>query len=341
MTELRRLLGGEGDQLEVALLNSARDDAPSASARSKSLVALGLGASVTAAAASASSTASATGVSGTAAALKSGAGLNAVAKGAAIGAQGATAAAQAGAVASTVGKGMVIVKWVGIASVGTVSTWAVVDQVSEPEPVTAAVVQNAKAPHAQAPKASNLPSKIATKPVESDEELPEPEETTTDDQTKAIAAVPPAVLEMETDVRTLPPSAAAYPAAKQASPQAARIPVNDSPRPPQGPQPSPSPAAEEQAPSTGLSDELAALDRAQKAIHAGDGDAALAAIDNYDQRFSKKQLGLEARVLRIEATLGQGKHERARDLARDFLAAHPDSPYAQRVRHLAKQADER
>ena len=90
-----------------------------------------------------------------------------------------------------------------------------------------------------------------------------------------------------------------------------------------------------------LSDELAALDRAQTALHAGDGEAALAAIDNYEQRFVNKRLAPEAQVLRIEALLRQGRRDSAHQTALAFLGAHPNSPYAPRVRHLAKQAEKR
>lgn len=338
MTELRRLLGGEGEQLEVALLKSARDDAPSAASRAKSLVALGLGASVTATAASASSTAAATGVTSGGAALKSTAGLKAAtaAKGAVLSAKGATAAAQAGAVASTVGKGMVLVKWVGIASVGTVSTWAVVDQVREPEPVTASVIQSPNVPHAPAIKASIRPSKMAADAVGQDDEPAKPDDEPLDDQVNAEAAV----VEAEAIVLPEPASKPVPASAEHARTTAPRAPLSGTHAAPLAPKPMPAPPTEKSQ-ATNLSDELAVLDRAQKALHAGDGVAALAAIDNYDQRFTEKRLGPEASVLRIEAMLGQGKHDRARELALVFLAAHPGSPYAQRVRHLAKQAEER
>jgi outer membrane protein assembly factor BamD (BamD/ComL family) len=81
-------------------------------------------------------------------------------------------------------------------------------------------------------------------------------------------------------------------------------------------------------------DELAALDEARAAIRNGAARRALALLDDYDRRFPRPELGLEARIVRIEALVAAGDLDRARELADRFLAAHPSSPSAARIRRL-------
>jgi hypothetical protein len=87
--------------------------------------------------------------------------------------------------------------------------------------------------------------------------------------------------------------------------------------------------------ATSLSDEVAALDRARSRVD-DDPERALAAIDAYDRRFGKNKgtLAPEAEVLRIEALAAAGRKTEARARARSFLARHPSSPHAQRVRSV-------
>jgi hypothetical protein len=91
-------------------------------------------------------------------------------------------------------------------------------------------------------------------------------------------------------------------------------------------------AATPVAPS--LADELALLDSAVSALHRHDAAAALATLDAYDRRFPTGTLVPEATAARIEATLAIGDSSRARELAAQFLADHPNSPVAARVRAL-------
>jgi outer membrane protein assembly factor BamD (BamD/ComL family) len=79
--------------------------------------------------------------------------------------------------------------------------------------------------------------------------------------------------------------------------------------------------------------EVEALDEARRAL-SSDPEAALAAIDAYHSRFEGGALGHEATVLRIEALVRAGQSERARAAGAAFLARHPSSPLAQRVRNL-------
>jgi hypothetical protein len=66
----------------------------------------------------------------------------------------------------------------------------------------------------------------------------------------------------------------------------------------------------------------------------GNSSASLDMLEQYDDNFSERRLGPEAEVLRIEALLAQGRRPAAEVLARRFLATHPKSPLAQRVRSL-------
>ncbi|MRG96258.1 outer membrane protein assembly factor BamD [Polyangium spumosum] len=83
-----------------------------------------------------------------------------------------------------------------------------------------------------------------------------------------------------------------------------------------------------------LAAELQALRVAREALASGDGARALGALDDYDARFPRGHLALEAEVLRIEA-LSRAGDVSAAARARRFLEAHPQSPYAERLRALA------
>lgn len=96
----------------------------------------------------------------------------------------------------------------------------------------------------------------------------------------------------------------------------------------------PSPPRRAQPPGRTLSLEVAALERAKTALGAGDTDAALRALDRYRAQFSRGELSSEETVLRVEALLAKGESTEARALAADYSAAHPESPYARRIRDL-------
>jgi hypothetical protein len=81
--------------------------------------------------------------------------------------------------------------------------------------------------------------------------------------------------------------------------------------------------------------EIESIDSARALIREGRTKEALAALDRYGAEQGKgKTLGVEATVLRIEALVRQGDRARANALASSFLAAHPKSPYASRIRTL-------
>jgi hypothetical protein len=83
-----------------------------------------------------------------------------------------------------------------------------------------------------------------------------------------------------------------------------------------------------------LGAEIAALDAARAALRAHQPANALAALDSYAQRFPRGMLMPEASVVRIEALIARGDRGQAGQLGRAFLAAHPASPLAVRVRAM-------
>ena len=86
--------------------------------------------------------------------------------------------------------------------------------------------------------------------------------------------------------------------------------------------------------NTALSEELSALDAARSILAQGDPSGALVRLDNYNKAFPKGRLQLEAEVLRIDALMKSGQQELARKRAQAFLAKHPKSVLASRVRGL-------
>jgi hypothetical protein len=88
----------------------------------------------------------------------------------------------------------------------------------------------------------------------------------------------------------------------------------------------------ESHPSRALGDQVASLDRARAALAAGDATGAVQAIDVYDARFPNGMLAQEAAVLRIDALARLGRAGEAAELGQRFVAAHPASPYAAKVR---------
>jgi hypothetical protein len=94
------------------------------------------------------------------------------------------------------------------------------------------------------------------------------------------------------------------------------------------------PAAAQPGASSTLADEVAALQVARTALSAHDPSGAIVALDRYKSRFPSGKLSPEATVLRIDALNQRGDHATASALGDRFLAAHPHSPYADRVHSI-------
>lgn len=85
--------------------------------------------------------------------------------------------------------------------------------------------------------------------------------------------------------------------------------------------------------------ELAALDRARRALMRGDSVGALQRLTEYNRSFPRGKLRTESTVLRIEALVAQNKRVEAARLGRAFLERAPGGAYARRVRSLIQEPD--
>jgi hypothetical protein len=85
-------------------------------------------------------------------------------------------------------------------------------------------------------------------------------------------------------------------------------------------------------PSADLEAEMGLLTSSQAAIQRGDYSAALAKLDEHQKAFPAGVLSEERTAARIVALCGAGRQAEARSLAAAFLARHPSSPLAPRVR---------
>jgi hypothetical protein len=106
------------------------------------------------------------------------------------------------------------------------------------------------------------------------------------------------------------------------------------------PEPQPREAAQLPAPATTLDDELPLLRRAYSELNAGRPERAFEVLDVHAARFPHGELEEAREVARMLALCAMGKAPAAKGRARQFLALHPDSPFAGRVRGIcpAKKA---
>lgn len=81
-----------------------------------------------------------------------------------------------------------------------------------------------------------------------------------------------------------------------------------------------------------LSEEIKLFDAARTAARNGQSGQALLLLDEYAKSFPNGRFSLEAAALRIESLAAMGKHAQARALAQRFIARHPESLLAERVR---------
>jgi TolA-binding protein len=96
----------------------------------------------------------------------------------------------------------------------------------------------------------------------------------------------------------------------------------------------PASAASPAASSGDLREEIALLDQARAAVRGGDAQKALALLALHQRRFPRGEFRQEVTVLRIEALAGTGQAAAAATLGKKFLAAHPESPHAERIERL-------
>lgn len=84
--------------------------------------------------------------------------------------------------------------------------------------------------------------------------------------------------------------------------------------------------------------EVAVLERARAALSAGDARRTLVELEAHRKLAPAGALAPEAQALRIEALAALGKRSEAAEEARDYLARHPATPAADRVRDLLRRA---
>ncbi len=90
--------------------------------------------------------------------------------------------------------------------------------------------------------------------------------------------------------------------------------------------------------SPDLAREILQLDRVRGALGEGRPQAALSMLERYEAEIGHGFLSPEAVVLRVQALWMAGDQPRARALVDRFSAAHPDSPYRERLRRLVRPA---
>jgi outer membrane protein assembly factor BamD (BamD/ComL family) len=82
--------------------------------------------------------------------------------------------------------------------------------------------------------------------------------------------------------------------------------------------------------------QIALLERAWSLAGAGDYLGAQRTIDEYEHRYPRGLFSEEASLVRIDVARARDDRATAAALATRFLAEHPTSVHAERVRSLAK-----
>jgi hypothetical protein len=232
---------------------------------------------------------------------------------------GATTAASAtGAAGTAIAEGLApkatavavwaIGKWIAAgAIVGSSAVWAV--------------------PHLRSAASVNAPQVERATATPSTRETPAPPLPANDTPTANEVLPDPAPTAAELPIEQAPETVRSAPARALS-----RSPRNVPPTVESAQVPAADPPVEEKRSSRGLGEQVVTIDRAESALAAGNVSEALRMVDDYESRFPSGSLSQEAAVLRIEALLKQGKREEAVALANRFLAAHPSSPYATKLR---------
>jgi hypothetical protein len=81
-----------------------------------------------------------------------------------------------------------------------------------------------------------------------------------------------------------------------------------------------------------LGEELALLSKIRSSVQEGAGARALELLGQYQSRFDRPVLGMEAAALRIDALCQSGQRDAARAAVEVFQGNWPGSPLEQRVR---------
>lgn len=87
-----------------------------------------------------------------------------------------------------------------------------------------------------------------------------------------------------------------------------------------------------------LERELELLDAARQALLGGDTSAAQARLAQYDKVATRRHLGAEATVLRMQILAAEGRTSEASALASEFVAKHPNSPLVDRAKSFVQSS---
>jgi hypothetical protein len=136
-----------------------------------------------------------------------------------------------------------------------------------------------------------------------------------------------------------PPTPVAVVEPRAAEPPAEAVPSVAAPTPPQNaaaPEHANHPAAPRPSSTTDvLAREVKSLETVQ-ALVGRDPDGALRLLDRYQVQFPHGSLASEAIVLRTQAHLAKGDRAGAQALVDGYCSAHPNSPYAKRLKELVQ-----
>jgi hypothetical protein len=314
MTELRRLLDGDSDDLAISILRSADDDSPSADSLKAAALALGI-----------------SGTLGGSALLASGLRSAAVPSAAASGAHAAVGAPPAATVASiTLGaivKQMAIGVAAGVLAMGGVQLASDSASTSDaqapkniPAPTRASAAQARGVVRGQPREPSAQTATLGAEALQSPTQPSLDGTPGAPGQRRRSAA--PAVLNVAPATVAEAPAAAApvgevasLEPVKAAEPEKAPVALNKS-----------------------LAAEVLLLDRARNALLAQNPSGALRALDQYRKERQTAILEPEANVLQIQVLEQLGERAAAARLARKFVQAHPASRHAESLRALAAEA---
>ena len=305
MTPLIRLLESSDDELELALLQSARDDAPDQAGLHATALALGLTATTAKVLADSLAASQAVG--------HSVASTHAASAGAALGGSGASAAASIGSasVAS-------VAKFLAAGALVSFGAMTTIDRAFfAPEPARSS---STAAPRAAAPAAPGAPL--------------------TPDRA-APGALPDAPADLD-PIREAPVEASSPKPTHLKREETPGLRGATAPLPPAAPavEPSPLPDATASAapPSNAsLAAEIRLLDRTRAALGAGNAASARSLLRAYDDSRPSAVLRHEANLLRVRLLLAEGDRSGAASLARRIIAQNPESHHGDSLRSLAAE----
>jgi len=304
VTELRPLLESSDDELERALLGSARADLPRPLGLRKTALALGLALPTANALAAAIPAAGAVGAA-------SGTALSSTVTGGAAtgGASGVVGTAAGAATFGALGKSLL-----GGALVSFMALTAY-DQTLGARPQQSAPVANVAGPAVREPKSAGAPP---AGPLSLVEPVPQVEAPAAESPVPAVGS-----RRASSSVAALAPT----------QDERARVaaPANGAFAPEVRAQPA------QASTSASLAAEIRILDQTRAALAAGDAAQARRLLDAYAASRHSATLAQEAALLRVRLLLTLGQRPAAAELARRIIAEHPESAHVDSLRSLATE----